>query len=91
LGRELTREFLKHTLPREYGGLTDLFGGGTVPRKAVDHASRCRCFADAALDDPGLRSRYWLWVGTLKLVGTKPDFHGSMARAERRGVCGKEA
>jgi hypothetical protein len=91
LGRELTREFLKQTLPKEYGGLTDLFGGVTAARKAVDYANWCRCFADAALDDAGLRTRYWLWVGTLKLVGTKPDFHASMARAERLGVCGKEA
>jgi hypothetical protein len=89
MGRELTRELLKQTLP-ELGGLTDLFGGVTAPRKAVDYTSRCRCFADAALDDAGLRSRYWLWVGTLKLVGAKPDFHASMARAERLGSCGKE-
>jgi hypothetical protein len=91
LGRELTREILKQTLPKEYGGLTDLVGSVGAPRKAVDYASRCRCFADAALDDAGLKSRYWLWVGTLKLVGTKPDFHASMARAERLGSCGKEA
>jgi hypothetical protein len=90
LGRELTREFLKQTLP-ELGGLTDLFGGGIGPPKAMDYASRCRCFADAALDDAGLRSRYWFWVGTLKLIGAKPDFHMSMARMERLGVCGKGA
>jgi hypothetical protein len=91
LGRELTREILKQTLPKEYGGLTDLFSGRVGPSKAINYASRCRCFADAALDDAGLRSRYWLWVGTLKLVGAKPDFHASMARADRLGVCGKEA
>jgi hypothetical protein len=90
LGRELTQEFLKQTLP-ELGVLTDLFSGRTRPAKAMDYAGRCRCLADAALDDAGLRSRTWLWVGTLKLVGTKPDFHASMARAERLGICGKEA
>jgi hypothetical protein len=88
LGRELTREFLKQALPKEYG---DLFSGRTGRLMAIDYASRCRCFADAALDDAGLRSRYWFWVGTLKLIGAKPDFHASMARAERLGVCGKEA
>jgi hypothetical protein len=91
LGRELTRELLKHTLPKEYDGLTDLLTGKSAPPKAIDYAARCRCLADAALDDAGLKGRYWLWVGTLKLVGSgKPDFHSSMARAEQTGICGKE-
>lgn len=91
LGRELAQEFLKQTLPREYGALADLLKGKAPQPKAVDYASRCRCLADAALDDGALRSRYWLWVGTLRLAGNKPDYHGAMARADRLGACGKEA
>ena len=91
MGRSLTRELLKQTLPKEYGGLTDLLTGTRSPMKAIDHASRCRCLADAALDDTGLKGRYWLWVATFRLAGTKPDVHSSISRAARLGVCGKEA
>lgn len=91
MSRTLTRELLKQALPKEFGGLTDLL---TTPRsttKEADHRSHCRCLADAALDDAALKGRYWLWVGTLRLAGAKPEFHSTMARADRLGMCGKEA
>ena len=91
LGRTLTRELLKQTLPKEFGGLTDMLTGTRSPVKAIDHASRCQCLADAALDDAGLKGRYWLWVATLRLASAKPALRSSMARADRLGVCGKEA
>lgn len=90
MGRALARELLKQSLPKEYGGLTDLLTGARAAVKAVDHADRCRCLADAALDDGALKGRYWLWVGSLRLASTKPEFHSTMARADRLGVCGKE-
>jgi hypothetical protein len=92
MGRELAREFLKQTLPKEYGGLSELLTGSAAGPKSIDYASRCRCLADAVLnDDAGLKGRYLLWVATLRLANAKPDYHASMARAELRGVCGKGA
>lgn len=91
MGRALTREFLKQTLPKEFSGLSDLLTSPPGAASTAYHVGRCRCLADVALDDAALKERYWLWVGTFRLASAKPEFHSTMARADRLGVCGKEA